>query len=209
MKKNKCIFLDRDGTINVYKMLLHNIEDMKLIDGSAKAIKLINQSEYLCIVVTNQSVVARNLCSIGDVSKINKRMKDLLAKENAYLDDIFVCPHHPDKGYPEENPKYKIKCNCRKPNIGMIKKAQRKYNIDLSKSYIIGDSTVDIMTGKNAGMNTVLVRTGLGGMDNQYKIKPDFTSENLCKAVGIILNIRKQRRINKNEYRDNWSYRCR
>lgn len=187
MKKNKCIFLDRDGTINVYKKLLHNIEDMKLIDGSAKAIKLINQSEYLCIVVTNQSVVARNLCSIDEVFKINKKMERLLEKENAYLDDIFICPHHPDKGYPEENPKYKIKCDCRKPNIGMIKKAQEKYNIDLSKSYIVGDSTVDIMTGKNAGMKTFLVKTGLGGLDNKYKVNSDGIAENLLDVTNQIL----------------------
>lgn len=187
--KKKCIFLDRDGTINIYKKLLHNIEDMKLIEGSAKAIRLINSSKYLCIVVSNQSVVARNLCSIDEVFEINKKMERLLEKENAYLDDIFICPHHPDKGYPEENPKYKIKCDCRKPNIGMIKKAQKKYNIDLERSYIIGDSAIDIMTGKNVGMKTVLVKTGLGGLDNEYKIKPDFISENLYGAVRILLNM--------------------
>lgn len=186
--KNKCIFLDRDGTINIYKKLLHNIKDMKLIEGVAKAIRLINNSEYLCIVVSNQSVVARNLCSIDEVSKINRKMERLLEKENAYLDDIFICPHHPDKGYPEENPKYKIKCDCRKPNVGMIKKAQKKYNIDLAKSYIIGDSTIDIMTGKNAGMKTVLVKTGLGGLDSKYIIKSDITAKNLLDAVNNILH---------------------
>lgn len=186
MKKG-CIFLDRDGTINVYKKLLHDVKDMKIIDGSAKAIKLINDSDYLCIVISNQPVVARNLCSIDDVFKINKEMERLLAKKNAYLDDIFICPHHPDKGYPEENRKYKIKCNCRKPNIGMIERAEKMYNIDLSKSYIIGDSTVDIMTGKNAGLKTVLVKTGLAGLDNEYNITPNIIVEDLLEAVYKIL----------------------
>ncbi|MBA5851071.1 HAD family hydrolase [Clostridium sp. cel8] len=185
--KKKCIFLDRDGTINVYKELLHNVEDMKLIKGSAKAIELINKSGYLCIVVSNQSVVARNLCTMGDVIRINKRMEELLAKKNAYLDNIFICPHHPDKGYPEENKKYKIKCNCRKPNIGLIKKAQKKYNIDLNNSYMIGDTTIDIKTGQNAGIKTILVKTGLAGMDSTYNVRPDYISENLYDAVKLIL----------------------
>lgn len=186
--KKRCVFLDRDGTINVYKKLLHDVKDMKLISGAAKAIKLINNSGYLCIVVSNQPVVARNLCSIDEVFKINKEMERLLEKENAsYLDDIFICPHHPDKGYLGENTKYKIKCDCRKPNIGMIEEAQKKYNIDLANSYIIGDSTIDIMTGKNAGMKTALVKTGLAGSDYKYKIKPDIIAENLLDAVNSIL----------------------
>lgn len=185
--KSKCIFLDRDGTINVYKKLLHDVKDMELIEGAAKAIKLINDSEYLCIVVTNQPVVARNICSIDDVFLINKEMEKLLAEENAKLDDIFICPHHPDKGYPEENPKYKIKCNCRKPNIGMIKEAEKLYNIDLSQSYIIGDSTIDIMTGKNARLKTILVKTGLAGIDGEYDVKPDIIAENLLKAIEKLL----------------------
>lgn len=185
--KKRCIFLDRDGTINVYKKLLHDVKDMKLIGGAAKAIKLINNSDYLCIVVSNQPVVARNLCSIDEVFKINKKMEKLLAKENAYLDDIFICPHHPDKGYPEENPKYKIRCNCRKPSIGMLERAEKLYNIDLSESYVIGDSTVDIMTGKNAGLKTILVKTGLAGLDNEYSVKPDIVAENLLKAVKKLL----------------------
>lgn len=185
--KRKCVFLDRDGTINVYKKLLHNIEDMKLIYNSAEAIKLINDSGYVCIVVSNQPVVAKNLCSIDDVVKINEKMKKLLAEKNAYLDDIFICPHHPDKGYPEENAEYKIKCDCRKPNIGMIEKAVKIYDIDLSESYIIGDSSIDIMTGKNAGLKTILVKTGLAGLDNEYNIKPDIIAEDLLSAVSKIM----------------------
>lgn len=188
MKKNKCIFLDRDGTVNVYKCLLHKKEDLILEKFAAEAVKLINNSEYLCIVVSNQPVVARNLCTLEEVWGINRKLKELLYNENgAYLDDIFICPHHPDKGYPEENKKYKVICNCRKPKIGMIQEAAAKYKIDLSRSYIIGDTTIDIMTGTNAGLKTILVKTGLGGKDKSYDLESDFVVENLLEAVNIIL----------------------
>ena len=188
MKKNKCIFLDRDGTINVYKCLLHNKDDLVLEEKAAEAIKMINNSEYLCIVVSNQPVVARNLCTLEEVWNINKRLKELLYKESgAYLDDIFICPHHPDKGYPGENKQYKIVCDCRKPKIGMIKEAAKKYNIDLSKSYIVGDTTIDIMTGINAGLKTILVKTGLGGSDKEFEVRADYVVKDLLEAVKLII----------------------
>ena len=187
MGKNKCIFLDRDGTINVYKCLLHDKGDLVLEEKAAEAIKMINDSEYLCIVVSNQPVVARNLCTLDEAWEINNKLEELLDKANgAYLDDIFMCPHHPDRGYPEENKEYKIVCDCRKPKIGMIKEAAKKHNIDLTKSYIIGDTTIDIMTGINAGLKTILVKTGLGGTDNKYDVKADYVAENLLEAVKII-----------------------
>ena len=185
--KNKCIFLDRDGTINVYKNLLHKKEDFILLDNAAEAIQMINESDYLSIVVTNQPVVARNLCSFDYMWGINRKMEELLAKQGAYLDDIFVCPHHPDQGYPEENKEYKKKCNCRKPGIGLIEKAVMKHHIDLTKSYIIGDTTVDIKTGINAGLRTVLVKTGLKGEDGKFNVMPDFVSDDLKAAVEFVL----------------------
>lgn len=188
MNKKKCIFLDRDGTINVYKCLLHNRDELMLEEKAAKAIKMINNSDYLCIVVSNQPVVARNLCTLEEVLEINKKLEKLLYKKNgAYLDDIFICPHHPDKGYPEENKEYKINCNCRKPKIGMIEKAVNKYNIDLSESYIIGDTTIDIMTGINAGLKTILLKTGLAGSDKNYDVEADDVAENLFEAVKLII----------------------
>lgn len=188
MKKNKCIFLDRDGTINVYKCLLHNKDDLILEERAAEAIKMINNSQYLCIVVSNQPVVARNLCTLKDAWEINKKLIELLDKANgAYLDDIFICPHHPDRGYPEENKEYKIICNCRKPKIGMIEQAAKKHNIDLSKSYIVGDTSIDIMTGINAGLKTILVKTGLGGTDNKYDVKADYVAKDLLDAMSLIL----------------------
>lgn len=189
MKKNKCIFLDRDGTINIYKGLIYKKEDIELEKRVAEAIKMINDSDYICIVVSNQPVVARNLCTFEQAWDINKKLEELLYDINgSYLNDIYICPHHPDKGYPEENKEFKIKCSCRKPNIGMILDAVRKHNIDLTKSYIIGDTTIDMMTGENAGLNTVLVKTGLAGVDNSYEVIADYVFNNLFEAVKFILN---------------------
>ena len=185
--KQKCIFLDRDGTINKYKGLISNIDDFELESSVCDAIKKINSSEWLCIVVTNQPVVARGLCSIDEVNKIHRKMETVLGQKGAYLDDIFFCPHHPDKGYPEENPLYKIKCNCRKPNIGLLKQASEKYNIDLSASWIIGDTTLDIQTGLNAGTHTALVFTGEAGKDCKFSVKPELTGNTLLEIVNKIV----------------------
>lgn len=185
--RQKCIFLDRDGTINVYKGLISNIDDFELEKNVIDAVKKINSSEYLCIAVTNQPVVARGMCGIEDVENIHRKMETLLGKEGAYLDDIYFCPHHPDRGYPEENPAYKIKCHCRKPDTGMIEEAAKDYNIDLSASWIIGDTTLDIQAGKNAGLKTVLVHTGVGGKDGKYNAEPDMQAENLLESIEKIL----------------------
>ncbi|AWW26392.1 HAD-IIIA family hydrolase [Acetobacterium sp. KB-1] len=184
----KCIFLDRDGTINKYKELLHNKYDLELEEGVSEAIKQINESDYLCIVVTNQPIVARNLCTYEEALEINDYLEKLLFDANgSYLDAVYMCPHHPDRGYIEENKKFKIECECRKPKIGMVVEAQKEFNIDLNKSYLIGDTSIDIMTGKNAGLKTILLNTGLKGKDNNYDIEPDGYAENLCDAVELIL----------------------
>jgi D,D-heptose 1,7-bisphosphate phosphatase len=183
--KRKAIFLDRDGVINKDVNLLHRIEDFELLPKVSEAIRKINNSEFLAIVITNQSVVARNLCSIEELEEIHKKMETLLGRKRAKLDAIYYCPHHPDKGYPEENPKHKIECNCRKPKIGLVKKAEKEFNIDLKNSYFIGDSFRDIECGKNAGMTTIGVKTGDGCRD--CKVKPDFMFENLYQAVNFII----------------------
>lgn len=187
-RKQKCVFLDRDGTINQYRGLIYQEEQFELEEHAAEAIRLLNCAGYLAIVITNQPVVARGMCDIVDIIQIHRKMQVLLGRQGAYLDDIVFCPHHPDKGYPEENPKYKIPCACRKPSTGLIDQMVSKYNIDLANSYMVGDTTIDIQTGINAGVKTILVLTGQAGTDKKYDVRPDIVSENLLDAVNKIIN---------------------
>lgn len=156
-RKQKCIFLDRDGTLNVYKGFLTDIEELELIPGTAEALKCINSSEYLAIVITNQPVIARGECSVQELEEIHNKLETLLGKEGAYIDALYYCPHHPDKGFEGERPEYKIECGCRKPKPGMLLKAAEHYNIDLSQSIMIGDGKNDMEAGKAAGCQTILV----------------------------------------------------
>ena len=123
------------------------------------------------------------MCQIEDVERIHRKMETLLGQEGVYLDDICYCPHHPDKGYPEENPAYKIPCHCRKPDIGMLEDCVHKYHIDLAESWVVGDTTVDIQTGKNAGTKTALVLTGDAGKDGKYNVQPDLIAKDVLEAV--------------------------
>lgn len=182
----KAIFLDRDGTINKKNGLVYLEDQFELEDCAVEAIRKINRSGYLAIVITNQPVVARGLCQVEDVERIHMKMETLLGREGVYLDAVKYCPHHPDKGYPEENPAYKIPCHCRKPDIGMIEECARQFNIDLSQSWMVGDTTIDIQTGVNAGVRTALVLTGDAGKDNKYTVTPDLVCADLSEAVDAI-----------------------
>jgi len=186
--KRPAIFMDRDGTIVKEVDLLHRVEDLELLPFSASAVKKINSSDYLTFLITNQPVVARNLCNMSAIKKIHNKLETLLGREGAYLNDIYFCPHHPDKGYPEENPDFKIDCNCRKPKTGMISKAVEEYNVDIGSSWFIGDRTADIQTGNNAGMKTILVRTGQAGKDGKFEVNPDYIFDNVEDAVDFILS---------------------
>ncbi len=152
-KKQKAIFLDRDGTINKYVGFLRNIDDFELIEGVSDAIKQINQSGYLAIVVTNQPVIARGEVSWDELHEIHKKMETLLGKDGAYIDGLYICPHHPDKGFEGERLEYKFDCDCRKPKPGLLLQAAKDFNIDLSQSVMIGDSDNDVKAGENAGTN--------------------------------------------------------
>ncbi len=183
----KCVFLDRDGTLNKYRGLVSKPEELELEEGAAEAIALLNASGYLAILVTNQPVVARGLCSLEEVREIHRKLSVLLGEKGAYLDDMIFCPHHPDKGYPEENPAYKIPCHCRKPDIGMVEEMAKKHHVDIKNSWFIGDTTVDVQTGKNAGLRTILVKTGEAGRDGKYDVQADFEAENILAAVKKIV----------------------
>ena len=153
-RKQKAVFLDRDGTLNKYVGFLRSADEFELLSGAAEAVKMINKSGYLAIVVTNQPVIARGECSWEELQKIHDKMETELGKEGAFLDGIYVCPHHKDKGFEGERPEYKFDCDCRKPKAGLFFQAARDFNIDLSQSIMIGDSDRDVEAGKNAGCMT-------------------------------------------------------
>ena len=159
-QKQKAIFLDRDGTINVYKGFITRPDDLCLLPGVTEAIRLINQSGYLCIIVSNQPVIARGDCTFEELQAIHNKLETLLGAEGTFIDAIYYCPHHPDKGFDGERPEYKTVCDCRKPQPGMLLQAARDWNIDLSQSYIIGDSERDVQAGRSAGCkDSILIRT--------------------------------------------------
>ena len=153
-RKQKAVFLDRDGTINTYVGFLRTPEQFELMPHIVENIRWLNRNGYLTIVITNQPVIARGEVSFEELEIIHNKMETLLGQEGAYIDDIFVCPHHPDRGFEGERPEYKVVCNCRKPKPGMLFEAARKFNIDLSQSYMIGDSDFDVLAGQNAGCRT-------------------------------------------------------
>jgi len=185
--RQRAIFLDRDGTMNVSKGFISNADDLELIPGTIEAIKAINKSGALAIVITNQPVIARGECSFEELHNIHNKLKTLLGEKGAFVDDIFYCPHHPDKGFEGEVPELKFDCECRKPKTGMIDEAVDKYNIDLSKSYMVGDSTMDLELARNAGVKSVLVDTGFAGNDGKYDRSCDIEAKDLLDAVENII----------------------
>jgi len=180
--KQKAVFLDRDGTINRYVGFLKKTDDLELIQGVAAAVKKINSSGYLAIVVTNQPVIARGEVTESELMDIHNKLETLLGEEGAYVDAIYYCPHHPHKGYDGEVAALKIDCDCRKPKPGMLLKAAADYNIDLSRSWIIGDDERDIMAGCQAGCKTVLVS------DSEVDFGQDYCAKSLEDAVNRILS---------------------
>lgn len=182
--KQKAMFLDRDGTINVYKGFLNHSDKFELIEGVADAIKLINKSEYLTIIISNQPVIARGECTFEEQENIFKKLETLLGKEGAYIDGYYYCPHHPHSGYDGEIKELKIECDCRKPKIGMLKQAEKDFNLDLQKCIFVGDTDTDVKTGKNAGITTIRVPSPA---EETHHEKEDFCFENLLTAMQTIL----------------------
>ena len=158
--KQKAIFLDRDGTINKYVGFLRKTDEFELLSGAAEAIRLINSSGYLAVVVTNQPVIARGEVTRTGLEEIHHKMETELGTQGAYLDAIYFCPHHPHKGYEGEIPGLKFDCDCRKPKPGMLLKAAEELNIELSNSYMIGDSDSDVEAGEAAGCKSIKIVEG-------------------------------------------------
>lgn len=185
--KRKAVFFDRDGVVSKEVDQLSRIEDFKIYNFSPKAIKAINNSDYLSIIITNQPMIAKGFLREDDLKEIHKKLETELGLKGAKIDAIYYCPHHPERGFAGERSELKIKCKCRKPEIGLLLKAKKDFNIDFKKSYFIGDTTSDILAGKRAGCKTILVKTGYGGKDGLFSVKPDFLANNLFEAIDIII----------------------
>jgi histidinol-phosphate phosphatase family protein len=183
------VFLDRDGTINHEVGHLARAEQIELLPGVAQAIIRLNRSDYRSVVVTNQPVLARGDCTAAEMRRINARLETLLGEEGAYLDRIYLCPHHPDAGFAGEVPELKIECTCRKPKTGMVEAAALDLNIARSGSWMVGDTLVDVAMARAAGLRSVLVETGYAGLDYRAPGLPDFTVPDLVAAVDFILDV--------------------
>lgn len=176
---NRAIFLDRDGVINEDVSVnsdeeVSSVNQITIYPEVNEFLQTASKKGYKIIVVTNQSKVGRGIITIEELKKINDFIHELTGK---HIHQFYFCPH-----------KREDNCECRKPNIGMIKEAAKDHSIDLKNSWMIGDKTIDIKAGKNARMKTILVKTGYGGRDNEYNVKPGYIVENLTEAGKIIFN---------------------
>jgi histidinol-phosphate phosphatase family protein len=180
------VFLDRDGTLNREVDGVTSPEKLELLPGVAEAIYALNRSGIRAVVISNQPIIAKGFCREADVQAVHNKLETLLGAEHAFLDRIYYCPHHPEKGFEGERVELKIACDCRKPGIGMIQRAVRDLNVDLRQSWLVGDTTTDLQTAKNAGLKAILVRSGYAGKDNKYPARPDCVCDTLGEAVAKI-----------------------
>ena len=183
--KQKAIFLDRDGTINVYKGFIKSADDIELLPGVGEAIGKINESGYLAIIVSNQPVIARGECSRAEVEREFDKIQTLLGEKGVFIDGVYYCPHHPHSGFKGEVKRLKKICRCRKPDTGMIEAAAKDFNLDVSACAIIGDSDLDIKTGINVGIPAVKVLTG--APEKEGDGEPSFKAKDLLSATEYIL----------------------
>lgn len=183
-KKKQAVFIDRDGVLIKEVHLLHQINQVKLLPKSSSAIKLFNQAKIPVFVFTNQTVIARGLCQINDVIRINEEVVNRLRKKGCNINAIFFCPHSPKADIPS----FKKNCLWRKPNPGMLLAAKKMFNIDLKKSFVIGDQARDILAGRKVEAISILVKTGYCGKDDLYQTQPDYFKNNLFEAAQFILS---------------------
>ncbi len=186
--KRRAIFMDRDGTISEEVGYVNHISRYRLLPGSTEAIRLAREGDFLAVVVTNQAGVARGYFPESLVRQVHEKLGSLVRDAGADLDAIYYCPHHPHEG----EPPYRRDCDCRKPKPGLIERAARDLGIDLSRSYIVGDSWIDIEAGARAGVPGVLVMTGYGRgllehQRHRLRSEPSHIAEDLLRAVRWIL----------------------
>jgi D,D-heptose 1,7-bisphosphate phosphatase len=184
--KRRAVFLDRDGTINVERSYIRRPEQFELIPGVGPALRSLREAGFLLIVLTNQAVIARGEASEADVARIHRHLEWELGKLGAYLDAVYLCPHHPDGGFAGERPELKIVCDCRKPAPGLALQACRDFDIDPAASWMIGDHTRDIEMARRAGLRSILVRTGHAGADGAFDVRPEHVADDLAAAADII-----------------------
>ena len=182
------IFLDRDGTLNFDYGWITSPAKIELLPGAGEAVRLINNQGYLAVLVTNQPVIARGECTIEELAAIHQKLESLLAKEGARLDAIYYCPHHPDAGFPGERPEYKIRCDCRKPAPGLLAAAARDLAIDVSRSWMIGDSERDLGAAAAFGIPAALVASNQQGFKEAVTSKYSFRTETIWEAVERIVS---------------------
>lgn len=177
-------FLDRDGTLIEEVGHLADPDDLRVLPGAAAGVKRLREAGAVVVIVTNQPVVARGLIDEAGVRRIHDKLEKILAADGASVDAIYYCPHHPEKSHPEANdPKYRRDCECRKPKPGMLIEAARRFGVDMARSFMIGDTTRDMLTARNAGCRAVLVRTGYGGKDELFNAKPDAVCADVAAAA--------------------------
>jgi histidinol-phosphate phosphatase family protein len=181
------IFLDRDGTINREVGYVRSRDQFELLPGVSDAIRRVNESDYRTCVITNQPVIARGETTFEELEGIHRRMSTVLGQSGAFIDRVYFCPHHPEAGFEGERRELKIKCDCRKPNTGLIEQAALDFNADLKSSWFVGDTTVDVETARRAGLRSILLETGHGGLDNRHGSLPDYVLPDLAAAVDFIL----------------------
>jgi D-glycero-D-manno-heptose 1,7-bisphosphate phosphatase len=185
---NRAVFLDRDGTVTEEVGYLDRLDKLRLIPGAARAVRKLNDAGFKVVLVTNQSGVARGYFPESLVREAHEALARMLAEEGARLDGVYYCPHHPTAG----NSVYTAVCDCRKPSTGLLDRAARDLDIDLSSSFMVGDKWSDVELGRRAGTASILVGTGFAPGDPGNKrpghVKdPDFTSHDLAEAVEWIL----------------------
>ena len=187
-KMNRAVIIDRDGVITQDPPhYAHRIDQLKIIPDSAEAIRILNEKGFLVVVVTNQSGVAKGMYQEEDVERFNTAMEEELKKKGAFVDALYYCPHHPEATVE----KYKVDCYCRKPNPGMLERAAKDMNIDLTRSFMIGDKLSDIQAGQRVCCKTILVLTGHGREElrrlrESDRIKPTFVVNDLYHVIGEV-----------------------
>lgn len=179
-RARRAVFLDRDGVIVEEVNYLLHPKQLKLLPGLARAIVRLRRAGFAAIVVSNQSAVARGMLSLKGLERITSVLRKSLAAKGAKLDGIYYCPHHPEAGR-------RVKCSCRKPGQALIRKAARRFGLNLKSCYFVGDTTTDLLTARRAGMPGLLVKTGYAGKDGAYRAKPRKTFKDLSAAAAWIL----------------------